>query len=572
MPCSKRLCCVSPLANAIVARTMTPAFSAVRQMSQATYVIAIALGALISISLFVVVAYRVRHSTRRAEDLFFAGRDLTASDLGRSLVASWMSVGNVIVGAIIVVFTYGLYSIWAVASWILGFLILRRHAAAIRSMAGGDLTLHRFLGRRYSSRSLPRLTSLLTITTAAGVLALELIVGAALVQSANETTTPAIVVLMFVLFFGAVAVIYTALGGFLAVIRTDRLQTLLISAGVVAILLIAINVANQPESRPLSWSSTAPTTGLWTWVTIYGAFILGFGMFQLFLLPGDMMTWQRLTSSGSEALARRGVLEAAVVMLLLWSALLAIGALAMGAPEGLLKLPLVGGTVQETLAGQAEPLTSLLASTRSCNPQWLQLGLSLCVACAGAGLVAAILSTSDSFLLVISQTITLDWIFARGPKTIQQLTENATQSRSIARWARWLLVPIAMLPIGIYWLIVLLGIPLVPVIFFMFSFQCAITPIAVQALRTDLDVSVYRRPAVLGLVLAGLAILVLFALSGTTDDLFVAYAYSYLAPVLAITLPIVVFVLSDLVSGRPLKSLLLPVQMVYGTTRWERVD
>lgn len=100
-------------------------------MSNSAYVVSIALGFLLPTTFFFLAAYRVRRSARLAENLFFGDRHLSSGDIRQSLVASWMSVGNVVVGAIIIVFTYGAYSLWAVASWILGFLVLRNHATAI---------------------------------------------------------------------------------------------------------------------------------------------------------------------------------------------------------------------------------------------------------------------------------------------------------------------------------------------------------------------------------------------------------------------------------------------------------
>lgn len=429
------------------------------------------------------------------------------------------------------------------------------------------MTIHRFLARRYSSAGLPRLTSLLTIVTASGVIALELIVGAALIHSVNDTV-PLLVTAVFIVLFATVAVIYTALGGFTAVIRTDRVQTLLVGGALLALLCIAGMNALQPASQSLSFSAAVPAdTGLGTWLLIYGAFILGFGMFQLFLLPGDMMTWQRLTASGSSKIARHGVLGAALLTLVLWIVLVLIGVLSTGAPEGMLTFPIVGGELHETVATQAEPLTSLLASARAAAPISLQVALFVLVLMASAGLVSAILSTSDSFMLVVSQTLMFDWLSGRSVRSFHDLKSDPVRSARLATTARLILPAIAVLSLLIYGIVLIVGIPLVPVIFFMFSFQCAITPIAVHALRSDLDVSAYKGAAIVGLVLAGLTILVLFALSGMTKDIFVAYAYSYLAPVAAIVIPIGVFVLFELITRRPVQSMKLPILMVLGTAR-----
>ena len=92
---------------------------------------ALVVGSLPAIAFAIAKAYGLRSTSTRASALFFGDHHLNASESSRSLFASWMSVGNVIVGALIVAVTYRYLAVWAVLTWVAGFLILARHAPAI---------------------------------------------------------------------------------------------------------------------------------------------------------------------------------------------------------------------------------------------------------------------------------------------------------------------------------------------------------------------------------------------------------------------------------------------------------
>lgn len=513
--------------------------------------VAIGAGAVAAVIYALLVAHARRHANRRATTLFFGETRLNTGDSTRSLFATWMSVGNVIVGALIIAITYRLFAAWAVLTWVIGFLILARHSPAILARANVDLTLHGFLRKSYGSLALSRITSIFALVTAAGVVALELIVGAALVRAIGLPISPLAELLLVVLVLAVLVLAYTRWGGLSAVIATDRVQAVGIGMALIALCVIAALGPATPDGPTVSTLTEEMVLGdpAWTQIVNLMAFFLGFGAFQLFLLLGDMTTWQRLQLGETPASARRAARSAGIANLFAWSILLFAGLALLSWPADVLRLPAVGGGVTETLVTQAEPLTSMLwtAAVGDINAP-LAISVAL-VAVVVFGLFCAILSTTDSFLLIGVQAYLFGWT-REGIRIAdrQDLAEPSTDAR-IGAQARRLFPLLMAAALAIFALVIVAGIPLVAVIFFVFAAQCSIAPLAIVALYAPKACLGAARTASLSLIGVAVAIGVLFVLSGTTSSLSLSYAFSYLAPVAAIGIPILAFAVRALASG-----------------------
>ncbi len=525
---------------------------------------ALGLGSLLAAAYAFTVAFRLRRTAARASTLFFGDHKLSASDSSRSLFATWMSVGNVIVGALIIAISYQYLSAWAVLTWAAGFLILSWHAPRIIGKASGFTTIHSFIRHSFNSRALGRITSLLAVVTAAGVIALELIVGAALFNAAGLFGSPVIIIPLYVVLLAIVATVYTRLGGLSAVIATDRVQSIGIGISIIALLILS---AFAPESTTASVGEAVQQAGKAEPVShqtfALVAFFIGFGAFQLFLLLGDMTTWQRVQLGHDASSVRSAARRTAVANLIAWSALLFTGLFLLNWPADVIKLPEVGVDLASTLEAQAEPLTSMLAGAGTATtglPKPLALVL---IAVVAFGLFSAVLSTCDSFLLIGVQALLFEW--SKPGATLRDttaLTDSPTDAE-LARRAHRLLPVFMLLSLTIFGLVVVAGVPLISLIFFVFACQCAVSPIAVVALYGDGLSLGARRVAIWSLITATAIIVFLFLLSGVATSLSLAYAYSYTAPIVAIGVPIVSFVVFGLVSRTARKLMALPIWMVF---------
>jgi len=326
--------------------------------------VALLAGTLPAIAYAIVKAFGLRSTSRCASTLFFGDHRLDASESSRSLFASWMSVGNVIVGALIVAVTYQYLASWAVVTWVLGFLVLARHAHAIVNEASNCTTIHNFIRVRFASPAIGRITSLLAIVTAAGVIVLELIVGAALLRAAGIPGSPVIVTTIAVVLLASIATIYTRMGGISAVIATDRVQAIGIGVSLLALLGMTFFTPKAELGTTiadaLTQMSAQEPEGHQLFALI--AFFVGFGAFQLFVLLGDMTTWQRIQLGENPQAVRSAARSTAVSNLVAWSVLLVTGLLLLRWPAEVIRLPDVGGDLSSRVTAQAEPLTSLLVA------------------------------------------------------------------------------------------------------------------------------------------------------------------------------------------------------------------
>ena len=322
---------------------------------------------------FAIVAGIGIHALRRtksANDYVIGGRALTAPVAALSAGASDMS-GWLLLGLPGAVFALGLGEAWIVvglacgayANWHLVAARLRIASARLQAV-----TLPQFFARRVDAKTqLPALVATLlvlfffAIYTAAGFVA-----GAKLFESTLGLDYAV------ALWVGvAVVLAYTALGGFLAVSWTDFFQAILMLTALVVVAALAF--FHAPASTTASAGATAGV------LAIVSAVAWGLGYFGQ---PHVLARFMAIDDARSVPRARR--------VNLAWMIVAGGGAVAVG----LFGHDYFGGDL-------ADPETVFIELASDLLPAWLA-GIVV------AGILAAVMSTVDSQLLVASTALIED--------------------------------------------------------------------------------------------------------------------------------------------------------------------
>ena len=310
--------------------------------------------------------------TQTAADYVIGGRSLSAPVAALSAGASDMS-GWLLLGLPGAVYTLGLGEAWIVVGLTCGaWANWRLVAAKLRDFSerlDGAVTLPQFFSRRLSARTrIPAIVAsalvlfFFAVYTAAGFVA-----GAKLFESTLGLDYAV------ALWIGvAVVLSYTALGGFLAVSWTDFFQALLMLAALVLVAALAFALAPGNIQAP----STPALGGL----AVASALAWGLGYFGQ---PHILARFMAIDSASSVPRARR--------VNLAWMIVAGAAAVAVGA----------GGAGYFGGNRLDDPETVFIALAGELLHPWLA-GIVV------AGVLAAVMSTVDSQLLVAATALVQD--------------------------------------------------------------------------------------------------------------------------------------------------------------------
>ena len=318
------------------------------------------------------IGYYALKRTRTTHDYMIGGRSLSAPVAALSAGASDMS-GWLLLGLPGAVYASGFGEAWIVVGLTCGaWANWRLVAAKLRDFSErleGAVTLPQFFARRLAAKTrLPALVAsalvlfFFAIYTAAGFVA-----GAKLFESTLGLDYAT------ALWVGvAVVLIYTALGGFLAVSWTDFFQALLMLAALVLVASLAFALAPTDIVRPSTSAASA--------LAVVSALAWGLGYFGQ---PHILARFMAIDSAGSVPRARR--------INLVWMIIAGAAAVAVG----------VGGAGYFGGNGLDDPETVFIALAQETLTPWLA-GVVV------AGILAAVMSTVDSQLLVAATALVED--------------------------------------------------------------------------------------------------------------------------------------------------------------------
>jgi len=352
--------------------------------------IVISLTFIVYLLLLFAIGWAAYTRTRDLGDFILGGRRLGSWTAALSAGASDMS-GWLLLGLPGFAYLSGMESVWLAAGLLAGtWLNWRTMAAPLRSyseIAGDSLTIPAFLRQRFRDDS-----GLIQAVSASFILLFfvfytssGLVAGGKLFQSVfGLDYTWAVVI-------GTCAVIfYTAVGGFLAVSWTDLMQALMMLAALIAVPVMAINVLGGIDATFNLVEKTNPdllnamTSNEGADLSIISVVsLLGWGL-GYFGQPHILARFKGIESVAAIPKARRIAVS--------WTFLTLTGASLVGiAGIGYLESPLLGADSEKVFI----QLVGLL---------FHPVIAGICL----AAILAAIMSTADSQLLVASSALTAD--------------------------------------------------------------------------------------------------------------------------------------------------------------------
>lgn len=317
------------------------------------------------------------------EDYFIGGRSMGGMVLAMTIIASYTSASSFVGGPGV---AYKLGLSWVLLAMIqvpttfltLGILGKR---FAIMARRTDSVTITDFLRARYKSDAVVILCSVALIVFFMAAMLAQFIGGARLFQTV--TGYPYIVGLVL---FGISVVLYTAIGGFRAVVLTDAIQGIVMVIAVMVILLAVINAGGGMENCIQSLKAIDP--GLITPTGPKNAvpqpFVLSFWVLVGIGILGLPQTTQRCMGyKNSKAMHDAMIIGTLLIGFMILCAHLA-GAL--------------GRAILPELPAGDLAMPSLIVELLS--PVWAGVFI--------AGPLAAIMSTVDSMLLLVSAAIIKD--------------------------------------------------------------------------------------------------------------------------------------------------------------------
>ena len=330
-----------------------------------------ALGFLLYFAVVGTIAVLALRRTRTAVDYVIGGRSLSAPVAALSAGASDMS-GWLLLGLPGAVFAAGVGEAWIVVGLVCGaWGSWRLVAAPLRTQSerlGGAVTLPQFIARRVRAKTpVPAV-----VATALVLFFFAIYTAAGLVASAKLFESVLGLDYSFALWLGlGVVLTYTMLGGFLAVCWTDAFQAVLMLAALITVA--ALGFAHAP-------SAAITNTPVFAGLATVSALAWGLGYFGQ---PHFLARFMAIDSASSVPLARK--------VNLAWMVLAGAAAVGVG----------LAGSRHFGAQGLADAETVFIALTGDLLAPWLA-GVVL------AGILAAVMSTVDSQLLVASTALVED--------------------------------------------------------------------------------------------------------------------------------------------------------------------
>lgn len=334
----------------------------------------------------------------RGVEFWTAGRSLSGLSVGLSISAGFMSVSWSCVYAVQLFYWYGIGAVWLITiPWLIaltGIYFLSKRYHHLSAFSQPEMVASRF--GKGSKRM---------IALALGFV--FLVWGGAEIYVAGTLLSPALGISsqLVITIISLVVGIYATMGGFRAVVLTDKLQYTIVALYILAMAWLAAKGLSQVDMNLFDLPVTGARSGIaWSGFWSPGLVLIGFTLVAY--LPGwifETDLWLRVQAAKDQRAARSGVLLAGI------NGFLFVGLLPMfiGA-AALFIFPMTGNTFPEIIGHEGDAIFNALVSTYA--PGWLAVLFSV-------GLVAAAMSTIDTCVNVMA--LSLGYDIAEIPKRPQ---------------------------------------------------------------------------------------------------------------------------------------------------------
>ncbi|MFB0516847.1 MAG: sodium:solute symporter [Candidatus Neomarinimicrobiota bacterium] len=349
----------------------------------------------IAFLLYVVVAIGLGLRSQRrsitSTDFWTAGRQLDGISVGLSISAGFMSVSWSCVYAVQLFYWYGLGALWLITiPWLLalvGIYILARRYHHLSAFSQPEM-----VGQRFGPQA--------RRTVALALAFVFLVWGGAEIYVAATLLAPGmgISAKLMILIISLVVGIYATMGGFRAVVATDKLQYAIVALYILAMGWLATRGLGLIEGGWPAPSTTGTKSDL-GWAHLLSPSVVTIIVTFAAYLPGWLFEtdlWIRVQAARDDRNARRGVALAGV------NAFLFVGLLPLFIGVTALALfPLENGHYPAAVGYEGDAI--FVALVANFAPGWLAVLVSV-------GLVAAAMSTVDTCANVMALSVAYDML------------------------------------------------------------------------------------------------------------------------------------------------------------------
>jgi Na+/proline symporter len=385
-------------------------------------------------------------------------RVATSGEFSASTVATTISLATVVLAFFEMAEDFGIWLFWTVVTTSLGLFVVRLFARRIwNRMEAYDHrpTLHEFLGTEYNSEALSYVSAACTSMGFLTAFAVELTVGSRFFG----WLVPGVPIGIVVVVLSVVSFIYTAMGGFRAVIITDRIQMvsiwlLLLAMPVFYIVYTAAHgglADNWSKIPPEVWSFSA-RDGLWS-------FMLGIVIINVPTFLSDMSVWQRIAGAQKDQTVIGGLWASVVGSAATWTAFVVLACSAfLIVPKPDKRGLLVG--VLDAIGHSGGFVNALI------------------LFCIVLGLYGAMLSTASTQLIAVSHSLYED-LFCRRKGSALKDRLNSTRELRISRT---ILIGSAVISMLMVLTLSRVGFSIADLVFAIYGAQVGLCPLAICAL------------------------------------------------------------------------------------------
>lgn len=390
----------------------------------------------IAIYLFALVGVGIYKTkmVKNSEDFMVAGRVLPWYILVGTLLATWMGSGSLFSGAGLG-YRNGPAALWSSAGAWLGITLIYFIAKRIRNF--GKITVPDIFEIRYG-RFAALLATIITVIAYTTIVSYQFRGGGKVLEMVSNGMISLEIGIIITAVF---AISYTVLAGMFSVVYTDVVNGVLITIGVLAALVFMliniggieemIQIADQAGKWSLFGNWSAERTG-----DISGPIIaLSFFVPTMLLLMGDANMYQRIFSAKDGGSAKKAVFFWVVGVVILESSISFLGLTgSVAAEQGI--MPDIVQKEQGIVVRNAEILglspseDELLSARQSGSESVIPAiaihgGLPLIIGLILVStMMAIIVSTADSFLLIPATNLTRD-VYQK------YINKNATEKKVI---------------------------------------------------------------------------------------------------------------------------------------------
>ncbi|MBN2635347.1 MAG: sodium:solute symporter family protein [Prolixibacteraceae bacterium] len=232
-------------------------------------------------------------------DYYVAGKKAGTTAVAGSLLATILG-GSAILGTIELSWNIGWPAIWLLFSAALGLIALVPLSKYVKRF--GNYTLPEMLGKFYGKNA-EIISSVIIPIAWTGVVAAQIIASAKIISELDFTSYN-----QGVLLSGSVFIIYTLFGGQLSILKTDRVQALIIIAGLIALVVFSMLKSDQIKIPTFTLNSVFNAS-----FSIVDLIILILTYSVTFVVGPDI--YSRIFCAKSEKTARQSIIIVALILI-----------------------------------------------------------------------------------------------------------------------------------------------------------------------------------------------------------------------------------------------------------------